>query len=212
MEHGGVEAIFFCPGGPFWGARRALVWVALLIISEGWGRFWDVYTGVKAKQSGCIIFDAKKLSLVSKGELPAKKLCGQSMARMISADLKQAFHCLPAMRATRKSYHHSLSSLPYFFVAAASSALAFALFSLTPTNLASLLASLNLLYAPSSPSGISPLLTSPTASSLRKFLIGNTPCTCLAAFSFSNLEISSLLLSAPLCWPERRGKRIKRSR
>ena len=113
----------------------------------------------------------------------------------------------------KRSYPcHRLRPSLYFFVAAASSALAFALFSLTPTNLASLLASLNLLYAPSSPSGISSLLTSVTASSLLKFLIGNTPWTCFAAFSFSNLEISSLLLSAPLYWPERRGKRIKRSR
>ena len=28
------------------------------------------------------------------------------MATVISVDIKQAFHCLPAIRATRKSYQH----------------------------------------------------------------------------------------------------------
>lgn len=51
---------------------------------------------------------------------------------------------------------------PYFFFDSSASALALALFSLTPTNLASLLALLNFTYAASSPFGMSPFLISLT--------------------------------------------------
>ena len=177
------------------------------------GRFWDVYTAVKAVEIGVSSLVQRNCPLCPRARhLRGNSVDSQWPERSLQTSSKHSIVYLLSEPRTRKNYPHSPPRLLYFFVAAASSALAFALFSLTPTNLASLLASLNLLYAPSSPSGISSLLTSVTASSLRKFLIGNTPCTCLVAFSFSNLEISSLLLSAPLCWPERRGKRIKRSR
>lgn len=207
-----VGAIFFCQG-VFWGMRGALVWGSIVNwFGKMGGRFWDVYTAVKAVEIGVSSLVQSICPLCpSVRHLRGNSVDSQWPERSLQTSSKHSIVYLLS-EPHAKSYHNSPPRLLYFFVAAASSALAFALFSLTPTNLASLLASLNLLYAPSSPSGISSLLTSVTASSLRKFLIGNTPCTCFVAFSFSNLEISSLLLSAPLCWPERRGKRIRRSR
>lgn len=105
------------------------------------------------------------------------------------------------------------STTPYFFGAESPSALAFARFSLTPTRRASLLAFLSVAYASVVPSPMSLVLTSPIASSKLTFSIGRIlprflmilPCSSSAAL------ISSFEASNVLCWPDLRGKRIRRA-
>lgn len=110
---------------------------------------------------------------------------------------------------------HSFFPRNYFFAAVASSALAFALFSRTPTNLASLLASLNTRYAFSVPVPMSDRFLSLTAFSFAMFRTGSAVLRrCIPpADSLSwNALMSSLELSPFLCLPLRRGNRISRAR
>ena len=118
----------------------------------------------------------------------------------------------PGWSCNRTIIATTTNATAYFFVAVASSALAFALFSRTPTNLASLLASRNVRYAFSVPSGISLLLTLLIASSRVMFAIGSArPVFRVIWASFVLSAISSLDESGLLCWPLRRGKRIRRA-
>lgn len=108
----------------------------------------------------------------------------------------------------------ALPTPAYFFAAAASSALALALFSLTPTRRASLLAKRRVRYAFSVPSGNSLRLISETASACVIFLIGCDLCVFVAV-SMSPLlafATSSLLLSPLTYLPDLRGKTITRAR
>ena len=106
----------------------------------------------------------------------------------------------------RRSYHRPrlrnmiFHWFLYFFLASSASALAFALFSLTPTSLASLLATRSFLNAFSSPSGKSLRLTSVIASLSDAFLMGRMPLNDLVIPSpFLAAETSSFDESSFLC-------------
>jgi hypothetical protein len=118
----------------------------------------------------------------------------------------EAFNLLHAMHS---NFLIMTSLTLYFFEAAASSALAFALFSLTPTNLASDLAILNFLYGSSVASTSSSAIsgTSTTFLTARVSCLATRPRTPSPLFAFftSSAEASPFF---GLLW--RRGNRIKR--
>ena len=145
----------------------------------------------------------------NQSSMVAEKELAQELIKHLQAD-----HSCIMWLSDKHSVTAKLPSL-YFFGADASSAFDLALFSRTPTSLASLLASRSLRYAPSSPLPISLRCTSPIASARATFVIGMPWPSLLTTFSADAslcASTSSFEASSFLCLPATRGKRIRRAR